>query len=127
MAIPVARSAARGWPHLPRRTARLRLTLLYGGLFLACGAILLAVSYVLVKQAIAPWGANVRMAVAGPGGCPAGPLTGHRGGRGLPPGQVSRLVGLLGKQIAATTLRQVRPAAGRTARDGDGHHDPPMR
>ena len=63
MAIPVARSAARGWPHLPRRTARLRLTLLYGGLFLACGAILLAVSYVLVKQAIAPWGAKKPIAV----------------------------------------------------------------
>ena len=109
MAIPVARSAARGWPHLPRRTARLRLTLLYGGLFLACGAILLAVSYVLVKQATAPWGANVHMAVAGSSQArvPADPLTGHRGGRALPPGQVSRLVGLLGKQIAATTLRQV--------------------
>ena len=39
---------------LPRRTARLRLTALYGGLFLGCGAILLAVTYVLVEQAIDP-------------------------------------------------------------------------
>jgi len=39
---------------LPRRTARMRLTAVYGGLFLACGSILLAVSYVLVKQAIDP-------------------------------------------------------------------------
>ena len=108
MAIPAARGAAPTWPRLPRRTARLRLTLLYGGLFLACGAILLAVSYVLVKQATAPWGANVHMAVAGSSQArvPADPLTGHRGGRALPPGQVSRLVGVLGKQIAATTLRQ---------------------
>lgn len=33
---------------LPRRTVRLRLTLLYGGLFLASGAALLAVTYLLV-------------------------------------------------------------------------------
>lgn len=34
-----------------RRTARLRLTLWYGGLFLATGAVLLAVTYALVVQA----------------------------------------------------------------------------
>jgi len=47
-------------PTWPRRTARLRLTFLYGGLFLACGAILLAVSYVLVEQAIAPGGKSTK-------------------------------------------------------------------
>ena len=36
---------------LPRRTVRLRLTLLYGGLFLLSGAVLLAVTYVLVVSA----------------------------------------------------------------------------
>ncbi len=35
----------------PQRTARLRLTLWYGGLFLASGAVLLAVTYALVVQA----------------------------------------------------------------------------
>jgi signal transduction histidine kinase len=36
------------WPRLPRRTARLRLTVLYGGaVFLACGATVLASTYVL--------------------------------------------------------------------------------
>jgi signal transduction histidine kinase len=35
----------------PRRTARLRLTLWYGGLFLASGAALLAVTYALLVQA----------------------------------------------------------------------------
>lgn len=35
----------------PRRTARLRLTVWYGGLFLASGAALLAVTYALVVQA----------------------------------------------------------------------------
>jgi signal transduction histidine kinase len=52
------RGMARSWPRLvgslrlPRRTARLRLTVLYGGLFLACGAALLAVTYALVERAI---------------------------------------------------------------------------
>jgi signal transduction histidine kinase len=35
----------------PRRTVRLRLTMLYGGLFLASGAALLAITYVLVVHA----------------------------------------------------------------------------
>lgn len=37
--------------HLPRRTVRVRLTLLYGGLFLLSGAALVAVTYVLFQQA----------------------------------------------------------------------------
>ena len=36
---------------LPRRTVRLRLTLLYGGLFLLAGAALLAITYALVERA----------------------------------------------------------------------------
>jgi signal transduction histidine kinase len=35
---------------LPGRTIRLRLTLLYGALFLACGAVLLTITYVLVAR-----------------------------------------------------------------------------
>ncbi len=42
---------ARNWrQRLPRRTVRLRLTLLYGGLFLICGAVLLAITYVFVQN-----------------------------------------------------------------------------
>jgi signal transduction histidine kinase len=40
-------------PHLPRRTIRLRLTAVYGGLFLASGAMLLAITYLLVSHATA--------------------------------------------------------------------------
>ncbi len=40
--------APRSWLHLPRRTVRLRLTALYGGLFLVSGAVLLAITYGLV-------------------------------------------------------------------------------
>ena len=36
---------------LPRRTVRLRLTLLYGGLFLASGVALLTITYLLVRHA----------------------------------------------------------------------------
>ncbi len=38
------------WLRLPSRTIRFRLTLLYGGLFLVCGAGLLAIDYVLVAH-----------------------------------------------------------------------------
>jgi signal transduction histidine kinase len=44
--------APRSWLRLPARTARLRLTLLYGGLFLACGAVLLTITYLLSEHAI---------------------------------------------------------------------------
>jgi signal transduction histidine kinase len=37
---------------LPRRTVRLRMTLLYGGLFLTSGAALLVITYVLVLHAV---------------------------------------------------------------------------
>src|SRR5260370_11728148 len=40
-------------PHLPRRAVRVRLTLIYGGLFLISGAGLLAITYVLVQNATA--------------------------------------------------------------------------
>jgi signal transduction histidine kinase len=40
-------------PDLPRRTVRLRLTLLYGCLFLLSGAALLAITYLLVHHALA--------------------------------------------------------------------------
>jgi signal transduction histidine kinase len=39
------------WLHAPRPTARLRLTLLYGTLFLLSGAVLLVVTYVLAAHA----------------------------------------------------------------------------
>jgi signal transduction histidine kinase len=43
------------WPaalRLPRRTVRLRLTLVYGGLFLVSGVVLLAITYLLVTNTI---------------------------------------------------------------------------
>jgi signal transduction histidine kinase len=41
------------WLHVPRRTARMRLTALYGGLFLISGAALVAATYFLFERATA--------------------------------------------------------------------------
>ena len=62
-------------PHLPRRTIRLRLTAVYGGLFLASGAALLAITYVLVSNATA--GECPR---SGPNGYVCGIINGPHGG-----------------------------------------------
>jgi signal transduction histidine kinase len=80
---------------LPRRTIRLRLTLIYGGLFLICGAGLLAITYVLVSNATAgyfsargPNGSIVGSFVGGPHGAPDGSppslMTSNGSGRRCP-------------------------------------------
>jgi signal transduction histidine kinase len=51
IATLLVRLAPKTWLRTPRPTARLRLTLLYGALFLLSGAVLLAVSYVLAARA----------------------------------------------------------------------------
>jgi signal transduction histidine kinase len=84
-------------PLLPPRTARLRLTALYGGLFLVCGSIVLAVTYVLVEQAIDPpdfCGRLKRLAIA-----PAVDACSQR--------RSTQLVTVLAKEIAGSDLRQV--------------------
>jgi signal transduction histidine kinase len=53
MAIVNPPLASRSWWRLPRRTARLRLTTLYGGLFLLSGAALVSATYVLFERATA--------------------------------------------------------------------------
>ena len=50
---PHMRLRSPAWPRRPRRTARLRLTILYGGLFLLSGAALVATTYVLFERATA--------------------------------------------------------------------------
>ena len=51
MGVAHPRLASPSWLRLPRRTARLRLTALYGGLFLLSGAALGAITYVLFERA----------------------------------------------------------------------------
>jgi signal transduction histidine kinase len=101
------------WLRLPRHTARLRLTLLYGGLFLASGTILLAVSYLLVQRAIAPDG-HINESHLPPSNITASPGSGGLSKDQLPNGQLPDLHSLeiaLAKQIAASDLRQVLIAA----------------
>jgi two-component system, OmpR family, sensor histidine kinase VanS len=47
----LAALAPRRWLHLPSRTVRLRLTLLYGGLFFISGVVLLAITYLIFRHA----------------------------------------------------------------------------
>jgi signal transduction histidine kinase len=63
MMRPRPSGTGRRQPRLPRRTARLRLTALYGGLFLACGAVLLAVTYLLVEVTGYPAGSRSQLPV----------------------------------------------------------------
>jgi signal transduction histidine kinase len=51
MTVPRLRLRSPAWLRWPRRTARLRLTALCGGLFLLSGAALVAVTYVLFQRA----------------------------------------------------------------------------
>jgi signal transduction histidine kinase len=51
MSVARRRLAPPSWLRLPRRTARLRLTALYGGLFLVSGVALVAITYVLFERA----------------------------------------------------------------------------
>src|SRR3954471_16713954 len=53
--------------HMPSRTVRLRLTLLYSGLFLVSGAVLLAITYLLVRSRTGP---NLIVATGNPDGSP---------------------------------------------------------
>ena len=73
--VPARRASDRWmpghWFRLPRRTVRLRLTLVYGSLFLLSGAALLAVTYLLVSRSL-PAGPARAGASAG-GGLPFGP------------------------------------------------------
>ena len=57
----------------PQTTVRWRLTLLYGGMFLVCGAALLAVTYTLVSRGITG-GVGITLSRPAPGGGKAPPI-----------------------------------------------------
>jgi signal transduction histidine kinase len=72
---PIHRWLPNRWLRLPRRTVRLRLTVVYGGLFLLSGAALLAITYFLVSAQV-PAGAVVSGQTRAPATGPAGSLPG---------------------------------------------------
>jgi signal transduction histidine kinase len=112
---------------LPRRTVRLRLTLLYGGLFLLSGAVLLAVTYILVVNAtggvifkgqngslVNVSGSHGGPAASGGGGSPAVQTSG-RGSGGLSPSQLRAQARRLEAQAAhqhAAELHQLLTQSG---------------
>jgi signal transduction histidine kinase len=71
MRIPRPQPGPWPWPRprLPRRTARLRLTLLYSGVFLLCAMALLGLTYLLVasKAPHPEGGGRARSPMSGPG------------------------------------------------------------
>ncbi len=77
--LSLGRLAPRRMLHLPSRTVRLRLTLLYGGLFLVSGVALLAATYLIFRSTtgvdlIVPSGTSHGPAVPGAGnGAPPSP------------------------------------------------------
>ena len=98
------RAAAARW--LPRRTVRLRLTLLYGSLFVLAGAALLTITYVLVASTltstvtattsvggggrqivvrVSSVGAGAVLALPSPGGPAVGPVIASGSGSGADP------------------------------------------
>ncbi len=82
---------------LPRNTVRLRLSFLYGGLFLACGAGLLAITYALVRSAHGPLLFSSYLHVAGS----------HRVAGIRPPPPLSRQARAYADALHAAELRQL--------------------
>src|SRR5262249_16817666 len=91
----------RSWLRLPRRTVRLRLTLVYGGLFLLSGTALLGITYLLVSQHL-PKGPVTRGASMGARAAP-GVASGAKVFVRAPDGSCSLLAGPFGTpaQVAA--------------------------
>jgi signal transduction histidine kinase len=90
--------------HLPRRTVRLRLTLLYGGVFVLSGAVLLAVAYLLVGQTTS--GPNYSAGITAKGVIVKGPS----GNVSLGPLAGARLVTPAGESAGGSS--PVRPSPG---------------
>ena len=79
------------WPRRTRTTVRGRLTLLYGGLFLACGTALLAITYLLVARTFP----NAKQGASGLAGCqPSGATTAGRSSGSLSPACLAAIAAL---------------------------------
>jgi signal transduction histidine kinase len=101
-------SGRRGWP---RWTARLRLTLWYGGLFLGAGLVLVATSYLLVRRQLTPAPAGGSVVCSQPGGCQ--PLPPGPAGAAGPAASPDQTYKVTGPQVSAFK-RSVLSAAMRT-------------
>jgi signal transduction histidine kinase len=101
---PVGSASGRGaWP---RWTARLRLTLWYGGLFLLAGLVLVATSYLLVRQRLMP-SPKGKVVCVQPGGCQTLPF-----GAGAPAPDPNRSMVITGGQITTFKAAVLADAMG---------------
>jgi signal transduction histidine kinase len=114
MPMSVTAAAARAGWHLPRRTVRLKLTVLYGALFLVCGAVLLAVTYFLVANKLPAAASVTTHSKSG-----AGAVTGQEvcfmqtsGGGGSPPTLPTSGCGTLLSQYRNDELDQLLTDSG---------------
>jgi signal transduction histidine kinase len=114
MSVPT-RPARGGWRlRLPRRTVRLKLTMLYGALFLISGTVLLAVTYFLVEQKL-PVVATTHGQSAGVGGATSGQqvcFIETTGGASPPPALPSSGCGAVLSQYRHDELRQLLSGSG---------------
>src|SRR5215469_13482110 len=114
MSVPTEPARPRWRLRLPRRTVRLKLTMLYGALFLVCGAVLLAVTYFLVAQKLPA------VATAHSKSGVAGGITGQQqvcfmqttGGGGSPPALPTSGCGALLNQYRNDELDQLLTDSG---------------
>lgn len=119
MHLPNRLTALAMHPRLPRRTVRLRLTALYGGLFLVSGATLLAIYYALVVHATSGFIFTDQnghtISVVGhtpePGRSPRPISTESGTGGSKPPGDVDQLQALASRQHEAV-LHQLLTQSG---------------
>jgi signal transduction histidine kinase len=113
----------------PRYTVRLRLTLLYGGVFLVTGALLLGFSYLLVRQttsapSYAVTGTSKGIALKGP----EGPVAFAMFHFGVPPGDGSVTARVKtppaegASRVSTITSSTVRQAGGSVVRITSGGH-----
>jgi signal transduction histidine kinase len=114
---------------LPRRTVRLRLTLVYAGLFLASGAVLLAITYVLVRhatdQVFVGTNSNGKTVVIGRSGAATAPAQ-----NGVPAGAtpfVGSQSNRLGSPPPLLTPKQMQAQARRDLARARSQHDAEMR
>src|SRR5215468_11230361 len=104
MALSHRLTALAAAPGRSRRSIRLRLTLIYGGLFLICGAALLAITYALVDNATAGYYSSKGRAgqtVEGP--ARGAPSAGQHG-------STPQSLVLSGNGNGSTTVKQLTPA-----------------
>jgi signal transduction histidine kinase len=97
------------WPRIPRRTVRLRLTLAYAGLFIASGALLLGITFVLATQLTSSGSSTASTGAPGAAGRP--PVQINQEQKGVETG-ISFSAALAGAEIGLVVMATASIASG---------------